>query len=81
MHQRLDIGDMRQGQDGAAIELLIMRHVTGNNREAQVNTPKKCLNFNYFRYVPRGFDKRRAQVAGVTPALSARSAVPSVGAC
>ncbi len=55
MHQRLDIGDMGQGQDGGAVDLLVMRHVAGDDRQAHVDTAKEGLNFNNFRHVPRGF--------------------------
>ena len=57
MHQRLDIGDMRQGQDGAPVKLLVMRHVARDDRETQVNTAKKCLYLNDFRHVPRALDE------------------------
>ena len=41
MHQRLDIRDMRQGQDAAAVNLLIMRHIPRDDGQAHIHRPRK----------------------------------------
>lgn len=57
MHQRFDVGDMRQGENGAAIDLLIMRHIAGNHRKAHIHLAKKCLDLQHLGDLPGLGDK------------------------
>ena len=47
MHQGFDIGDMRQGQQLVTVDLLIMRHVAGNDGQARVHLTKEGLRLDY----------------------------------
>jgi len=51
MHQRLDVGDMGQGQNALAVDLLIMRQVAGDHRKPGIDDPQKRLNLDHFGHV------------------------------
>lgn len=57
MHQRLDIGDMRQRQNTTAINVLILRHVARNYRQAHIDPTQKGLDFQHFGDQSRSGDK------------------------
>ncbi len=63
MHQGLDISDMWQGQNTTAINLLIMRHVPRNNRQAHIDTPQKGLNLDHLGHLTRLCQKHIKGVA------------------
>ena len=53
MHQRLDIRDMGQSQNTAAIEMLVMGHVARNDRQAHIDPTEKGLDLDHFRHLAR----------------------------
>ncbi len=54
MHQRFNVGNMRQGQDFGPVNLLIMGHIMGDHREAHINPAKEGLDCDHFGHIARG---------------------------
>ena len=57
MHQRLDVGDMRQGQQPFTVQLLIVAHVACDHCKADIHLPQKGLDLQHLGHLTRGGDE------------------------
>lgn len=64
MHQCLDIGDVRQGQNAVTVDLLIVCHIARQYRQTYIHPPQKGLNLDHFGHVARG-DREFIEGAGL----------------
>ncbi|KKK71461.1 hypothetical protein LCGC14_2913700, partial [marine sediment metagenome] len=70
MHQGFDVGDMRQREDTAAVDVLIMRHVPRDHREPHIDPPEKGLDLGHLGHLAGGGDEIDADQLEITTPLS-----------
>ena len=57
MQKGFDIGNVRQGEDAFAPDVLVMGNVAGDHREADIDAAKEGLDFEEFRHLAGGGDE------------------------